>query len=553
MRKVLVFAAVAALIALQSASPEGSRAQPPGYDLLLRNARVVDGGGGAPYRADVAVRGETIVTIAPSIKAPATRVVDIGGKVLAPGFIDVHNHGERRIFIVPTADNFVRQGVTTIIGGPDGASAVPLGQFLTRLSALPRSVNIGSFVGQGSVRAAVMGRVNRPATPEEIDQMRGIVEQAMKDGAFGLSSGLIYVPGVFTPTAEIIELAKVAGRFGGHYQSHIRSEGSRVVEAVREAIDIGEKGHLSAQMTHHKIVGDRFWGRSVEALRLVDEARARGIDVTIDQYPYTSAGGDIGATLLPAWALEGSRDVVVQRLRDPEQRARIKGVIQRNLVSTYIREMRNDLSQLALSSCRWDQSLAGKSLGELAKARGAGGFVENAAEAAMWIVEKGGCGLVNRDLMSEADVERIIRHPVTMIASDGEMQAGPGEPNAGAAHPRDYGTFPRVLAVYVRDRKLLTLQEAIRKMTALPARRLGLKDRGLVQQGMKADLVVLDPTTVRDAATNERPNQFPEGIPIVVVNGQIVFENGAMTPARPGQVLYGPGKAARPGAPPDER
>ena len=293
-----------ALIGVALVQP--ARAQDAPYDLLLKNGRVVDGTGSPWYRGDVAIRGETIVRIAASITEPAARVIDVAGWVIASGFIDIHSHARRGIFQVPTADNDVRMGVTTVIEGPDGGSPVPLAPFLARLDSLPKSINIGAFIGQGSVRSAVIGEVNRTATPDEVQRMRALVEQGMRDGAFGLSSGLFYVPGTFTPTEEVVELAKVVGRMGGIYISHMREEASRVVQSVEETIRIGEAGGLPTQVTHHKVVGPANWGRSVETLRLVDQARARGVDATIDQYPYTASSTSITAALFPAWAQEGA-------------------------------------------------------------------------------------------------------------------------------------------------------------------------------------------------------------------------------------------------------
>ncbi len=282
-------------------------ARHPCADLLSARAHVdvpatrVSGG--------IAFRGDTIVRISPSIPDPASRVVDAGGRVVAPGFIDIHTHARRGIFEVPTADNYVRQGVTTLIEGPDGSSPVPLAPFLEKLAALKTSVNVGTFVGQGAIRSQVVGEADRPATPEDVQKMRALVEQGMKDGAFGLSSGLFYVPGTFTPTDEVVELAKVAGRFGGIYISHMRDEASKVVDSVRETIAIGERGGLPTQVTHHKIIGRPNWGASAETLRLVDEARMRGVDATIDQYPYTASSTSIQSALLPAWALEAAGTV----------------------------------------------------------------------------------------------------------------------------------------------------------------------------------------------------------------------------------------------------
>jgi len=262
--------------------------QAPAYDLVLRNGRIVDGTASPWYKADLAIKGDTIVRIAPAITDTAARVLDVTGLVVAPGFIDIHTHARRGIFELPTADNYVRQGVTTLVEGPDGSSDVPLGPFLAKLAATRMTPNMASFIGQGSIRSEVMGSVNRPATPEQVERMRGLVRQGMEDGAFGLSAGLFYVPGTFTPTSEVVELAKVAGRMGGIYISHMRDEASGVIESVRENITIGEQGGLPTQATHHKVVGPKNWGQSVQTLRMIDEARARGVKATIDKYTYTT-------------------------------------------------------------------------------------------------------------------------------------------------------------------------------------------------------------------------------------------------------------------------
>jgi N-acyl-D-amino-acid deacylase len=456
--------------------------------------------------------------------------------VIAPGFIDIHSHARRGIFDVPTADNYVRQGVTTLIEGPDGSSPILLKPFLEKVAATHVTPNFGTFFGQGSVREAVIGTANRTATLEEIEKMRALVRQGMRDGAFGLSSGLFYVPGTFTPTDEVIELAKVAGAMGGIYISHMRDETSKVVDSVRETIEIGEKGGLPTQVTHHKVIGKANWGKSVETLRLIDDARARGVDATIDQYPYTASSTSIQAALMPAWALEGGTEQTILRLRDAGKRADIRAETIRIL-----QEERGggDPDNVQLSRCDWDHSLDGKRLGEVTKARGLEPTLRNAAETALWIVERGGCqGIFHA--MDEDDLQRILRHPATMIASDGEVVVfGRANP-----HPRSYGTWARVLGRYVRELKVVSLEDAVRKMSALPAQRLGLADRGVLREGMKADVAVFDPAVVRDRATFEQPHQYAEGFSLVVINGAVAFENGAMTAARPGRILYGPANNA---------
>ncbi len=511
--------------------------QAPAYDLVLRGGRIVDGTASPWYQADIAIKGDTIVRIATSIAEPATRVVDVKGLVVAPGFIDIHTHARRGIFEVPTADNYIRQGVTTLIEGPDGSSEVPLGPFLAKVAATRITPNFASFIGQGSIRGTVMGEVDRPATRAELEQMRALVTQGMEQGAFGLSSGLFYVPGNFTPTEEVIDLARVAGRLGGIYISHMRDEARGLGDSVRETIAIGEKGGLPTQLTHHKVVGKKYWGASVETLRMVDEARARGVDATIDQYPYTASATSIGAALLPAWAQEGGRDSTLKRLKDPATRARIKAES-----TAIIRDERGggDPKNVSVSACQFDPKLAGQNLAQITQGRGLAVTIENAAETAMWIVEQGGCGGIFHAI-GEEDLERILVHPATMIASDGEVAVF----GRNVPHPRSYGTFVRVLGLYARDKKLLPLETAVQKMSAFPAQRLGLSDRGVLRQGLKADIAVFDAATVRDTATFEKPHSYAEGVSLVIVNGQVAFEAGKMTAARPGRVLYGPSTRPR--------
>jgi N-acyl-D-amino-acid deacylase len=503
----------------------------PRFDIILRGGRVVDGTGSPWVRADVAIKGDTIAAIASRIDAPAVRVIDASGLIVSPGFIDIHTHARRGIFDVPTADNYTRQGVTTIYEGPDGGSPLPIKAFLDRVVAAKISPNFGTFVGQGSIRERIIGTVDRKATPAEIDRMRELVRQGMRDGAVGLSTGLFYVPGIFTPTDEVIELAKVAGAMGGIHVSHMRNEAAGVLDSVRETIAIGEQGGLPTQVTHHKIIGVQNWGQSVASLELVRAARARGIDVTIDQYPYTASATGIDA-LVPPWALAGGQAETVKRLKDPAQRARVKTTVVENIKFD---RGGGDPKNISVSSCSWDPSLAGKNLATITRDRGLEPTIENAAETAVSIVERGGDrGIFHA--INERDLERILACPLTMIASDGEVPIfGKASP-----HPRSYGTFARVLAVYVREKGLLALEDGVRRMTSLPAWRLGLHDRGILRPGMKADIAVFDEARVRDKATYDNPHQYAEGFAQVIVNGQVIYEKGAMTSARPGKVLYGP-------------
>ena len=519
-------------------------AQAPRYDTVIKNARVVDGTGSPWYRAEIGIRGDEIATIATRIDAEARRTIDAGGNIVAPGFIDLHVHAfggagqppaVLPIIEVPTADNYIRQGVTTLIGGPDGFSPVPIKATLELAAKTGIVPNLGTFVGHGSIRSAVFGSVNRAPTAAELDRMRVLVREAMRDGAFGLSTGLFYVPAVFSTTDELVELAKVAGEMGGIHISHIRDEESGVEASVRETIAIGERGGLPTQVTHHKTIGKRFWGKTADTLRLVDEARGRGVDVTVDVYPYPASATTISAALMPTWAQEGARDDILKRLRDPATRRKI-------LVATLqiILDGRGggDPRNIMVSRCDWNPALAGKRLDEVAVERGRSRSVEDTADTALWLVENGDCGGIYFAI-SEDDIQRVLRHPASMVASDGQVVLfGRATP-----HPRSYGTFARVLGRYVRELKTLSLEDAVRKMSSYPAQRIGLMDRGVLRERMKADIVIFDAATIRDAATFEQPHQFAQGVSAVIINGQVAFENGSITAARPGRILYGRGRA----------
>jgi len=506
-------------------------AQPNRFDILIAGAKVVDGSGNAWYYADVGIRGDTIAAVGLLPDAMAAVRIDARGMVVAPGFIDIHSHGRRGIFKVPTAENYLREGVTTIIEGPDGSSPLPLKPFFETIAKTPISINFASMVGQGSIRQQVIGLANRKATPEEIAKMKDLAAQAMRDGAFGLSTGLFYVPGNFTPTEEVIEIAKVVGRMGGIHISHMREEAGHVLDSVRETIRIGEEGGLPTQITHHKIIGQPNWGRSVETLQLVEAARARGVDVTIDQYPYTASSTGI-ASLFPQWALEGGQKSTLERLSAPAERARIKAVVIENIKFD---RGAGDPKNVQIANCGFDSTLAGKNLADITRARGLEPTIENAAETAIELQTKGGCSAIYHAI-DEDDVVRIMRSPYTMIASDGEIPVfGQASP-----HPRSYGTFARVLGVYVREKHVLTLEDAVRRMSGYPAQRLKIWDRGLVRPGMKADVVVFDLNTIADRAQYDKPHQYSVGVRDVIVNGKPVLSSGQVTSERPGRMLYGP-------------
>jgi N-acyl-D-amino-acid deacylase len=507
------------------------RGQTAPYDVIISWARVVDGSGSPWFLADIGIRGDSIAAVGDLGNAPAGVRIDARGMVVAPGFIDIHSHGRRGIAAVPTAENYLREGVTTIVEGPDGSSPLPIAPFLDGIRKLSVSINFATFAGQGSIRQAVIGLANRPATPAEIEKMKELAAQAMRDGAFGLSTGLFYVPGNFTPTEEVIELAKVVGRMGGIHISHMREEASHVLDSVRETIRIGEEGGLPTQITHHKMIGQPSWGKSAESLKLVEEARARGVDVTIDQYPYTASSTGIAA-LVPQWALEGGQKSTGERLAAPDQRARIKAAIVQNLK---VDRGAGDPKNVAIVNCTFDKTLAGRNLTQLTQARGAEPSMENAAETVMDLVNKGGCSAVYHAI-AEEDVVRIMRSPFTMVASDGDIPVF----GQAAPHPRSYGTFARVLGVYVREKKVLTLEDAVRRMSAYPAQRLKIWDRGMLRPGMKADVIVFDPATVADRAEYDKPHQYSVGVRDVLVNGKFVLRQDKVTAERPGRALLGP-------------
>ena len=503
------------------------------YDLLIQSGRIIDGTGAGWFIGDVGVKGDSIVYVGPSRAMQARVTINAAGLAVTPGFIDTHSHGRRGILDNPKSENQIRQGVTTIIEGPDGSSPLPLAPFLRQIAGARSTINFGSLVGQGSIREKVIGLKDRKATSAEMEQMKTLARDAMLDGAFGLSTGLFYIPGNFSPTEEVIEIAKLVGKMGGIHTSHMRNESAAILDSVRETIRIGEDGGLPTQVTHHKIIGKNNWGISVETLRLVEEARARGVDVTLDQYPYTASSTGLAA-LFPQWSRESGNAAFRERANAPEQRARILAEVGRNLLED---RGAGDPKNVVLASCGFDKSLAGKNLAEVTASKGREVTIENAALTALELQLRGNCSAIYHAI-NEEDLERIMRYPHTMIASDG------GIPNFGedVPHPRNYGTFARVLGRYVRERKVLTLEEAVRRMTSLPAGRFRIMDRGLLRPGMKADIAVFDAALVADKSEFAKPHQYAVGFRHVVVNGQFVMRDEKLTGARSGRVLYGPAK-----------
>jgi N-acyl-D-amino-acid deacylase len=469
-------------------------------------------------------------------------VIEASGRVVAPGFMDIHTHCEGDFDKHPEAENFVRMGVTTVITGNCGSSYVNLGDSLTSVAARGVGINVGSLVGHGTVRRRVMGNSWRDPSTTEIAKMKDLVRKAMGEGAFGLSTGLIYVPNIYSKTSEIVELARVAGEAGGLYATHMRSEGTSIVEAINEALTVGREAKLPVEISHFKIVAPKLHGRSDMTVGMVEAARGRGQDVTIDQYVYTASSTGLGS-MLPDWAAEGTTEVVQARLKDPATRKRI--------VDELVRERRDqqgrkDMSYAVVASFRPDPRLNGKNLVEVARILRGGDSWDNQIEGALDLITSGGAGMVYHSI-DERDVKRIVTYPWNMFASD----SGVREFGVGVPHPRGYGNNARVLARYVRELGMLKLEEAVRKMTSLPASRFGLADRGTLKPGMAADIVVFEPARVRDASTFEQPHAYSEGFDWVIVNGQPVIADGKMTGKLSGQVLRRPasgvGKLARSG------
>jgi N-acyl-D-amino-acid deacylase len=505
-------------------------AQPEGFDLVIVNARIIDGTGNPWFRGSVAVRNGVIVRVGRVDPSGARQVVDAGGRIVAPGFIDVHTHVED-IYSFPAAENFLRMGVTTLVTGNCGSSATDIGEFLGRIGSKPLAVNISTLIAHGSVRAKVMGLDDRDPTPEEQSEMIGLVEKGMRDGAVGLSTGLIYVPGTFSKTDEVIGLARSAAKYGGVYASHIRDEGTKVVEAIEEAINIGEKTGIPVDISHFKITSKALWGRTPTTIGLVEAARRRGLSVTVDQYAYTASSTSLDVRL-PSWAIAGGRDAGRKRLADPETRKRV------------VREMKHELKKrdfkdysfAYVANYRANPEFNGKNIAEITRMVRGKKKLDAQLEQIFEMYDKGGAQMVYR-VMSEEDVQNIMRQPFAMIASD----AGVRQFGSGVPHPRGYGNNARVLGRYVRELKIVTLEDAIRKMTSLPAQTFNLRDRGLIRERFAADIVIFDENTVADKATFEDPHQYAEGFSAVIVNGTVVFDGTNLTGALSGQALRGPG------------
>jgi N-acyl-D-amino-acid deacylase len=521
---------------------------------VLRGPTVLDGTGGPPFVADVGIRGDTIAALGEISAEQGARALDLAGLHLAPGFIDIHSHSDGDVLAYPGAESRVLQGVTTELTGNCGSSAAPLtgagaeetrrawreesgveadwtgvASYLERLDRSGVALNQALLLGQGTLRSSAIGEVDRPLTPDELRGVLRAVEEGLDQGAFGLSTGLEYTPGLYTPTAEIVAMARVVSRHGGLYASHLRNEEARLLEAVAEAIAIGRQTGARVEVSHLKAAGRRNWPSQTPALELLEAARRDGVAVLADAYPYEAYSTGL-TILLPGWAREGGAAAIGERLRDPDTRARI-----RREAAAYVANEPGDFGLIVISSVGGERhrSLVGRSLAAIAADWG-----QEPAEALLRLIadEQGDVGFIGF-AMSPENVERVLAHPLVMIGSDGSAMAPTGRAAATRPHPRSYGAFTRVLDHFVRERRLLELPAAVRKMTSMPADQIGLADRGRIARGMKADLVAFDAPGLRDRATFDDPHRHPQGIRLVLINGVAVVEDGSPTGARPGRAL----------------
>ncbi len=521
------------------------------FDLIIKNGSVVDGIGNREFKADIGIIGNYIKKIGDLQKANAETVIDATNRIVSPGFIDIHTHTDREILINPKAESKIRQGVTTELGGNCGGSPFPkklrksdttqdteensgssadwtdLKGFHAAITSQGTAVNHATLIGQGTVRSFVMGDDQREPTPEELEAMKKNVAEAMEQGAFGISSGLEYTPSGFADTGELIELNKIVSHYGGFYATHMRSEDKTVLEALGEAIYIAEAANLPLEIAHFKAVGSNNWWKLPKMFDLIERAASRGLPVTVDRYPYIAFSTGL-SIIFPQWALDGGMGKLIGRLKDQDIRLFMKAETLKK-VEGYGWE------KIVISNVQKENNnhLIGKNIGEAAAAVSSDPY----EFACNLIVDEG------RDVshigfgMNEETTEAVLKHPLAMLGSDGSSLAPYGPLSGGKPHPRNYGTFPRFLGHYVRERKLLPLAEAIKKMSSMPAAKMGLRDRGSIRQDNYADIVVFDPKTIADKATFIDPHQYPIGIDYVIVNGTVVVDHGKHTDKLPGKVL----------------
>ena len=542
----------AALAATGCAPAVGARAGAPRrFDILVRGGTVYDGTGSEGVIADVGISAGRIAAIAPRLTQRAGEVIDARGLVVAPGFIDIHSHGDGSMFEDPRSESVIRQGITTIVAGQDGSSWAPqrpiadkgakirrsfdidrdfesLGEFFTAVERLPPSMNVASMVGLGTVRGVVVGEVNRPATADEIAEMRSLVEGALSQGACGASSGLEYTPNAFASIAEEIELCRPLARRGLPYATHMRNEADTLLEAIEEAVAIAKGAGCPLQISHLKTEGPRNFGKIDTVLARLEGLKREGMDVAYDRYPYVAYSTGL-TSLFPTWSRDGGTAAFIERLSDPAVAGRIR---QETLNKIELIGGWNSVMVTSVRDAR-DRTAEGKRMGDYAKAVG----VEPYQLTTALLTRSGGAVGMVGFAMSEENLERFLAHPLGMLCTDGAGFAIEGPTRRGSPHPRGAGSFPRVLGLYVRERKTLTMAQAINKMTAFPASRIRLADRGKLAEGFAADVTIFDAGTVRDRADFGAPFQYPEGIRTVLVNGQIALRDGLRNDRRFGQVL----------------
>jgi N-acyl-D-amino-acid deacylase len=495
-------------------------------DIVIKNGRIIDGTGNSWYRADIAIREGRILAMGKNLSHTAPRIIDAQNLYVTPGFIDVHAHIEGAIFDRPTADNYIRDGVTTVVTGNCGNSFDDLGSFFNKIDSIGTSINVASLAGHNTIRRIGMGLLDKSPTPDEQHKMDSLMQDAMEDGAVGLSTGLIYLPGMYAKTEEIVSLARIAGQKGGVYATHMRNEGGKVTEAIEEALTIGRQAEIPVQISHFKVAGRANWGRSSSTLDQVINARKQGLDVTIDQYPYTASSTNLAVTV-PDWALDGGLDSLRKRIKNNDQK---KKIIQ-GMVNTLKKSKNKNYAYAVVAMYSPDTTINGKNISEINKLKGRKSKPALEAETILELLMKGNAQMVYHT-MNEDDVRYFMKYPFNMPAADGGVSTGKGMP-----HPRGYGTNARVLGRYVREQGIIGFEEAIRRMTSLPAQKFGLNGRGLLKEGFAADIVILDPEKVSDKSTFDNPHQFSEGIPYVLVNGTTVVENNRHTGQRSGQSL----------------
>jgi N-acyl-D-amino-acid deacylase len=496
-------------------------------DYIIRNGKMIDGTGNHWQLKDIAIVKNKIAAVGNLNKWTASKEIDAKGLIIAPGFIDVHAHIEGGESKNPLATNFIYDGVTTVVTGNCGGSADDMDIYFNFIDSLQTSINVAALMGHNTIRKQVMGTANRHATGEELKKMEAIADKAMKAGAVGMSTGLIYIPGTFAPTDEVVALAKIVANNGGVYASHIRNEEDKVADAVNEAIEIGRQAKIPVQVSHFKVNGQNNWGRSDETLNLVKNARLEGIDVTIDQYPYTASSTNLGI-LLPDWVLADGQDSILARLKDPTIRAKVKahsmGIIKGRGLKHF--------DYAFVANFKADTSYNGKNLREINLLKGGKDKAIDEAETIVQMIEQGGAQMVYHG-MGDKDVKNIMAYPFNMAASD----AGIAVMGVSRPHPRAYGTNARVLGKYVREDKVMSLEEAIRRMTSLPANKFNLKERGIIKEGFMADIVVFDENEVTDMATFENPHQFSKGFKYVFVNGGLTVDKGLHNGTRKGMAI----------------